>query len=75
MTLGEFKKYLFDGKVTFDRTRVSNVILESRDYISELNLKPGNFVVKNPFDLKGEVLNRELVCVKAYNNQVLIVIR
>ena len=75
MTLGEFRKYLFDGKVIFDRTRVANVILESREYISEIKLKPGNFAVKNPFDLNGDVLNREIVCVKAYNNQVVIVIR
>lgn len=75
MTLGEFRKYLFDGKITLDRTKVANVIIESRTYISELNIKPGNFVSKNPLDLKGEILNRQIVCVKAYNNQVVIVLR
>ena len=34
MTLGEFRKYLFDGKITLDRTNVANVIIESRTYIS-----------------------------------------
>lgn len=68
MTLGEFRKYLSDGKITLDRTKVANVIIELRTYISE-NVKPGNFAAKNPLDLKGEILNIQIVYVKAYNNQ------
>ena len=75
MTLGEFRKYLFGGKITFNRSNVTNVIIESRNYIPELKLKPDNFAVKNPLDLEGDILNREVVCIKAYNNQVVIVIK
>ena len=75
MTLGEFKKYLFNGKICLDHTKVKNVIIESRDYIPELNLRVGNFVVKNPIDLVGDVLNREVVGISAYNNQVVVIIR
>ena len=75
MTLGEFRKYLFGGKITFNRSNVTNVIIESRNYIPELKLKPGNFAVKNPLYLEGDILNREVVCIKAYNSQVVIVIK
>lgn len=75
MTLGEFRKYLFGGKITFNRSNVTNVIIESRNYIPELKLKPDNFAVKNPLDLEGDILNREVVCIKAYNSQVVIVIK
>lgn len=75
MTLGEFRRYLTGGKIVFDHNQIKNIIIESKDYIPELKLRVGNFVSKNPLELNGDVLNREVVFIDAYNNQIVVTIR
>lgn len=75
MTLGEFRKYLLNGKLSLNHSKIKNILIESREYIPEINLKPSNFVSKNPLDLTGEILNREVIGIDAFNNQIILTIK
>lgn len=75
MTLGEFRKYLLNGKLILNHSQIKNILIESREYIPEINLKPSNFVSKNPLDLQGDILNREVIGIDAFNNQIVLTIK
>lgn len=75
MTLGEFRKYLLNGKLILNHSQIKNILIESREYIPEINLKPSNFVSKNPLDLQGDILNREVIGIDAFNNQVIVTLK